>query len=169
MKSNEQLEHALAELRREQRQGSGPAFIGARLRAAVRQRSDQRRRRVFLRWAAAACSLFLLAAALQRPFSPGVPAHRAASGREAPATSGDPGKSGFIALPTSAALPEAIETTLVRVRIRKGDLRQFGLDVPEPAVADMAQAEFALGEDGLARSVRLIEPGSSSDRRPRAR
>jgi hypothetical protein len=66
--------------------------------------------------------------------------------------------SGFIDLPSSAMLPAPAETTLVRLAIRKGDLRQFGLDVPEPFISERAQAEFTLGEDGLARSVRLVEP-----------
>jgi len=64
----------------------------------------------------------------------------------------------FIDLPSSAMLPAPAETTLVRLAIRKGDLRQFGLDVPEPFASERAQAEFTLGEDGLARSVRLVEP-----------
>jgi hypothetical protein len=71
----------------------------------------------------------------------------------------------FIALPSSVTLPDAVETTLVRVRIRTLDLRQLGVGVPELFASGTAMAEFALGEDGLARAVRLIEPGSSAEER----
>lgn len=196
MKSKDQLEHALLDLRLEHRQVNAPASIGVRLRVAARAQSDrQRSRRINWLFATAACVVLTLAVALFRPPSwHARPAEQA--GREAsldnpkvsttmptvdaknakpashfpyrvlrhPVLRG-PVDAKFIALPSSVTLPDPVATTLVRVRIRTLDLRQLGVDVPELFSSGTTMAEFALGEDGLARAVRFIPPASSDEER----
>ena len=62
----------------------------------------------------------------------------------------------FITLPSSEGLPAPTVATLVRMRIRRDDLREFGLDVPPTAAPEMVLAEFVVGEDGLSRAVRFV-------------
>jgi hypothetical protein len=64
---------------------------------------------------------------------------------------------GFIALPGSETLPVPVAPHILRVRISKGELRQFGFEAPPPMMAEFVRADFMLGEDGLARAVRLID------------
>jgi hypothetical protein len=64
----------------------------------------------------------------------------------------------FLSLPSSAVLPPAAATTYVCVRLHKGDLRHFGVDIPEADAKQIVEAEFVLGDDGLARAVRLGGP-----------
>lgn len=196
MKSKEQLEHALLDLRLEHRQVNAPASIGVRLRAAARAQSDRQRslRSIWL-FATAACVVLTLAVALYRPVSwharpteqvgrkapldypevsetmPAVDARNAKPASDLssrvlrhPVLRG-PVAAKFITLPASVTLPDPVATTLVRVRICTLDLRQLGVDVPELFASGTVMAEFALGEDGLARAVRLIEPGSSAEER----
>lgn len=66
------------------------------------------------------------------------------------------GASGFIALPSSEGLPTPNVATVVRMRIKPGDLRAFGLHVSPVASQQTILAEFVVGEDGLSRAVRLI-------------
>ena len=42
------------------------------------------------------------------------------------------------------------------MRIRRDDLREFGMDVPPTAAPETVLAEFVVGEDGLSRAVRLV-------------
>jgi hypothetical protein len=63
----------------------------------------------------------------------------------------------FIDLPGSETLPEPLQTSILRVRVLKGELRQFGFDVPPPAAAELIRADFVVGDDGLARAVRLVQ------------
>ena len=62
----------------------------------------------------------------------------------------------FVPLPVSEGLPPATELTVVRTRLRGSDLQQYGLGAPPEAVAQTLQAEFAVGEDGLPRAIRIV-------------
>jgi hypothetical protein len=59
-------------------------------------------------------------------------------------------------LPSSEGLPASSAASLVRLRIQKASLRQYGLDVPATATSETILAEFVVGEDGLPRAIRLI-------------
>jgi hypothetical protein len=62
----------------------------------------------------------------------------------------------FVALPVSEGLPVAAELSVVRVRLRGRDLQQYGLEAPADAGAQTLLAEFAVGEDGLPRAIRIV-------------
>jgi hypothetical protein len=62
----------------------------------------------------------------------------------------------FVPLPVSEGLPRAAELSIVRIRLRGSDLQQYGLQTPADALAHTMLAEFAVGEDGLPRAIRIV-------------
>lgn len=62
----------------------------------------------------------------------------------------------FVALPGSEGLPLPSEASIYRVRMAKGDLQQFGFNVPPGVFAEMIHADLVLGEDGMPRAIRLV-------------
>jgi hypothetical protein len=66
------------------------------------------------------------------------------------------GVTAFMEVPGSEGLPAPMESSIVRVRMAKGDLRQYGFDVPPAATGEMIHADLYLGEDGLPRAIRLV-------------
>jgi len=62
----------------------------------------------------------------------------------------------FVPLPVSEGLPPATELSVVRIRLRRSDLQQYGLEAPADAVAQTMLAEFVVGEDGLPRAIRIV-------------
>jgi hypothetical protein len=62
----------------------------------------------------------------------------------------------FVALPYAPPLAPAEDQHLVRVRLPRGAMRQFGMVVREDRVQEPVQADFLLGQDGVARAVRLV-------------
>jgi hypothetical protein len=62
----------------------------------------------------------------------------------------------FVLLPASEGLPTAAELSFVRIRLRGSDLQQYGLQTPADALAQTMLAEFAIGEDGLPRAIRIV-------------
>jgi hypothetical protein len=62
----------------------------------------------------------------------------------------------FIPLPASEGLPQAYALSLVRMRIEQSSLQQYGLEVPAENASRTLLAEFAVGEDGLPRAIRII-------------
>jgi hypothetical protein len=147
MKLNEQLDRALRELRFEHRQHRRPPLEIEKMRAALQGSSWRiKRKRVFISLAAITACVGLLFAYLHyfRPVKGPEP-------HTVPIAA-------FLSLPCSAVLPPSADTTYVCVRLHKEDLRQFGIDIPEVDAKQIVQTEFALGDDGLARAVRLVGP-----------
>jgi hypothetical protein len=62
----------------------------------------------------------------------------------------------FVPLPASEGLPPAAELSIVRMRLRGSDLQQYGLQTPADAMAQTMLAEFAVGDDGLPRAIRIV-------------
>jgi hypothetical protein len=62
----------------------------------------------------------------------------------------------FIPLPASEGLPPAFALSLVRMQIKQSSLQQYGLEVPADSASRTLLAEFAVGEDGLPRAIRII-------------
>jgi hypothetical protein len=62
----------------------------------------------------------------------------------------------FVPLPVSEGLPTAAELSIVRIRLRASDLQQYGLQTPADSLAQTMLAEFAVGEDGLPRAIRIV-------------
>jgi len=163
MNSTEQLARALEDLRVEYQTIQPPNHIRDRVEAALRRPqafSDYPHRRLW-RFAMAACScLFLVFLTLLitrfRPDSVNVTTHEQAASTQTL----EPHQlaSAFIVLPSGSALPLPQQTFLLRVRLKESDLRQFGLDLPEPLASQSTQVEFVVGEDGLARAIRFVQP-----------
>ncbi len=78
---------------------------------------------------------------------------RHSSPQEAPTSSS---LDAFVPLPASEGLPTAAELSIVRIRLRGSDLQQYGLQTPADAMAQTMLAEFAVGEDGLPRAIRIV-------------
>ena len=62
----------------------------------------------------------------------------------------------FVALPASEGLPPASAISLVRMQIQQNALQQYGLEVPAETEPRTVLAEFAVGEDGLPRAIRIV-------------
>ncbi|MGA2212084.1 MAG: hypothetical protein ABSH31_02320 [Bryobacteraceae bacterium] len=62
----------------------------------------------------------------------------------------------FYPLPEAEALPEVENAMVVRVQMPVSSLRSMGFPVDEERSGEV-QAEFLLGQDGLARGVRLVQ------------
>jgi len=56
----------------------------------------------------------------------------------------------------SEGLPAASALSIVRMRLRGSDLQQYGLEAPADGLAHTMLAEFAVGEDGLPRAIRIV-------------
>ena len=85
------------------------------------------------------------------PVHPHRPARRLVT---APAVKESDGR--FLALPSSEGLPPPSMTTLVRIRIRRDDLQQYGLELSPTNTPEIILAEFVVGQDGLSRAVRFV-------------
>ncbi len=62
----------------------------------------------------------------------------------------------FVALPASEGLPPTSAISLVRMQIQQNALQQYGLEVPAETEPRTVLAEFAVGEDGLPRAIRIV-------------
>jgi hypothetical protein len=62
----------------------------------------------------------------------------------------------FVALPYAPPLAPAEDQQVVRVRLPRAAMRQFGMFVREDRMREPVQADFLLGQDGVARAVRLV-------------
>src|SRR5438105_5415725 len=134
-------------------------------------RKQVRRRRLVVRGSAAAAGALLVAAAalvilirVQSPSTPPVET-RAAVQRidEMQAESqfgtvhADELANGFYPLPQAEALPAAETVMVVRIQMRMASLRLIGVPVNQQSSEEPVQADVLLGQDGLARGVRLIQ------------
>ncbi len=63
----------------------------------------------------------------------------------------------FYPLPEAEGLPPIENATVIRVQMPVASLQLMGLAVNEDNAADPVQADILLGQDGLARGVRLVQ------------
>jgi hypothetical protein len=66
-------------------------------------------------------------------------------------------ETGFLVIPGREGLPTPSEASIVRVQLTKGDLQWYGFQVPPSSAAEMVRADFLVGQDGLARAIRLVQ------------
>jgi hypothetical protein len=66
-------------------------------------------------------------------------------------------QSSFYPLPEADALPPLETAMVVRVQLPLSSLQLMGFPVDEEAEADSVEADVLLGQDGLARGVRLVQ------------
>lgn len=120
-----------------------PASISVRLRSAVRERRKQLRRRRFFRISVgiAACLLLILSWHLRTRPQP-------------PLRSVDV-FAGFMALPYSQTDVPIEQAVIVHVNVRRTDLEQLGLPHALIVGKQRMPADLLIGQDGVARAVRL--------------
>jgi hypothetical protein len=136
-----------------------PAALRERLLVEFRRRSRRRRRMAWLPVASvgaiAAAVVLLVWMPNQLRHSPAQAAIEANSALPVAAT--DQTESGFYPLPEAEGLPPIESATVVRVQMPLTSLQLMGLAVNDEGAADPVQAEILLGQDGLARGVRLVQ------------
>jgi hypothetical protein len=73
------------------------------------------------------------------------------------ATVADETAASFYPLPDADALPPVESAMVVRVQLPMASLELIGFPINQDRAADRVEAEVLLGQDGLARGVRLVE------------
>ena len=129
-----------------------PPEVETRLLAAFRERYRQRRARAWM----SAASVGAIAAAIAvlvwigplRPEHPALQQDAAALVDET---------ADFYPLPDADGLPPVESALVVRVQLPMSSLELIGFPISQDRAADPVEAEVLLGQDGLARGVRLVE------------
>jgi hypothetical protein len=129
-----------------------PAYIEDRLLAEFRRRSRLGRARVWISAASVGAVAATIAVLLW--IGPLAPKH-AASPADAPALAEE--TAGFYPLPDAEALPPVESAMVVRVQMPMASLELIGFPINQDRASDRVEAEVLLGQDGLARGVRLVE------------
>jgi hypothetical protein len=144
-----------------------PARLEARLRTEFRK---QKRRRALATWlpafgiATAAGIALLVWIHGEKPSAvPAAAAFRAPVANQTVAPSiNEEADAGFYPLPEAEALPAAESAMVVRVQLPVSSLELMGVPVGAVPAGDDSpdsnvQADLLLGQDGLARGIRLVE------------
>jgi len=130
-----------------------PAYIEHRLVTEFRRRSRLRRARAWL----SAASVGAIAAAIAVLLWIGPLAPRRAASPVDSLAMADETTAGFYPLPDAEALPPVESAMVVRVQIPMASLELIGFPINQDRASDRVEAEVLLGQDGLARGVRLVE------------
>ena len=69
----------------------------------------------------------------------------------------------FITLPGAAGLPELESGSVVRIAVPVGALPEYGLDIVQAGSKTTVDADVLVGQDGLARAIRLIAADEQDD------
>lgn len=132
-----------------------PERVERRLRAEFRVLSRRRRVRV---WASSAGVAAMAAGiALLLWVRPAPKPAAAALHVAEPVAVEEETDASFYPLPQAEALPAVENAMVVRVQLPVSSLRLMGFPVDEDAADAAVQAELLLGQDGLARGVRLAQ------------
>lgn len=150
---NEKLLHELRALASDG-PSEAPPHVETQLRAAFRRRKRRRNLRI---WApvfamAAAVAVVLLFSGKQHG------AHQPAAvavQTVVPASADD--DSDFYPLPEAEALPPVENAMVVRVQLAVSSLQLMGVPIDDQRADASVQADLLLGQDGLARGVRLAQ------------
>jgi hypothetical protein len=135
-----------------------PLHIEQQLRAQFRRQS---RRRALMTWAApafglaAAAGIALFLWVHSEKLKP-APAPALVAERTVAAVDDDADAS-FYPLPEAEALPAVENAMVVRVQLPVSSLELMGVPVGEERADASVQADLLLGQDGLARAVRLAQ------------
>jgi len=130
-----------------------PIEVEARLLAEFRRRSRLRRTRTWM----SAASVGAIAATIIVLVWIGPLAPKQAAFPTDPTTLTDETAAGFYPLPDADALPPVESAMVVRVQMPMASLELIGFPINQDRAADPVEAEVLLGQDGLARGVRLVE------------
>jgi len=135
-----------------------PGHIEQQLMAQFRR---QKRRRNFWNWApvsgvaAAAAIALTLWLPREKPKLAPVPALVAA--HVIAPVADEENDASFYPLPEAEALPAVENAMVVRVQLPVSSLQLMGVPVSEESADSNVEADLLLGQDGLARAVRLVE------------
>jgi hypothetical protein len=137
---------------------AAPERVERRVRAEFRALSRRRRVKVWASFsgvAAMAAGIALLTWVREAP----KPAVSAATVVATAAGSDveEEADASFYPLPQAEALPAMENAMVVRVQLPASSLRMMGFPMDEERADAAVQAELLLGQDGLARGVRLVE------------
>jgi hypothetical protein len=141
-----ELDGILTELRQEYRETQAPPFLETRLRAAGPPAAPGR---VAWRWGWVLAMFFVLIPVFWK-------ASRLILMKNAGGGSLVESVTEFVPVPGSETFPASIEMSILRVQLQKKELRQYGFNVPLPVDSEVVLADFVVGDDGLARAVRLV-------------
>jgi hypothetical protein len=131
-----------------------PPYIEARILAEFRRRKRRRNLRIWgpsLGLAAAAALVALLLGGKPSPAKK--PA--AVALQSAVSAPDDDSDAGFYPLPEAEALPPVENAMVVRVQLPVSSLQLMGVPIDQERADSSVQADLLLGQDGLARAVRL--------------
>ena len=179
------LAAGLRSLAHELRQCEAPPRVEAGLTAAFRAHTGFRRRGAVRQmwwtpvvvWATAAAAMILLAGFMVKGWQPSAAKPgTVAAPHHAPQTNAnmewaalqpdqDDDSSGlgdgFIRLPNAASIEPNEDVNVVRVEVPGSAMIAMGIPVSEDQAAETLLADVALGPDGMARAVRLVDDGGS--------
>jgi hypothetical protein len=130
-----------------------PAYVEDQLLTEFRRRSRLRRARAWM--SAVSVGAVAAAIAVLLWIGPWAPRH-AAFPADAPAMTEET-TAGFYPLPDAEALPPVESAMVVRVQMPMASLELIGFPINQDRASDRVEAEVLLGQDGLARGVRLVE------------
>ena len=129
-----------------------PAHVEERLVAEFHRRAARRRMRV---WFSAASAGAIAAAMVVLLWVQAAPTRVLPVAQDQSMLSEE--TSGFYPLPEADALPPVENALVVRVQLPMSSLRLIGLTINEDRAGEPIEADVLLGQDGLARGVRLVE------------
>jgi len=138
--------------------GEAPPHIEERLKAQFRK---HRRRRQFAAWgpafsvAVAAGIALLLWVQSQKPKP--APVTAVVTANAVAPVADEEADASFYPLPEAEALPAVENAMVVRVQLPVSSLQLMGVPVSEERADSSVQADLLLGQDGLARAVRLAQ------------
>jgi hypothetical protein len=137
-----------------------PGHVEERLRMEFQR---HHRRRKLLLWtpvltaaAAAGMALFIWSHGWSYGAKP-VPSPLAVVARTVAPVEEEADAASFYPLPEAEALPALENAMVVRIQLPVSSLQLMGVPVSEESAGASVQAELLLGQDGLARAVRLAE------------
>jgi len=147
MSEERDLKRLLQKLAAEAPSGASPS-AEAQLLAAFRKQRVRRRQHRLLYWTAAACLAMALGFASWR-------LHRAGSYVQ-PLNQNASTTSGFIPLPYSQSDVPIEQAVIVRVDLPASAWGTLNVPTAAPAAARTVRADLLIGQDGMARAVRVI-------------
>jgi hypothetical protein len=68
---------------------------------------------------------------------------------------------GFVAVPAAAALPQFESGSIVRMSLPVTALPSYGVDISPASSGEPVEADVLVGQDGLARAIRLVNTSRS--------
>ena len=75
----------------------------------------------------------------------------------------------FMTLPGAAGLPDLESGSVVRIAVPVGALPEYGLDIVQGGSKTTVDADVLVGQDGLARAIRLVSAEESATQDTRSR